>query len=103
LALLASIDHSDIDKLLEDRSKQLQLAQLSMEHAREAMIAARKASAGGHLYVSGDLVKVSTRVLPLRTSSTQIHKLQHKWIGPFMVLKQVNPDAYQLQLPEQYK
>jgi hypothetical protein len=103
LALPASIDHSDIDKWLEDRSQQLQLAQLSMEHAREAMIAARKASARAHLYVSGDLVKVSTRVLPLRTSSTQIHKLQHKWIGPFTVLKQVNPNAYQLQLPEQYK
>jgi hypothetical protein len=70
LVLSASIDHADVDEWLKDRSKRLQLAQLLMEHAREASIAACKALAQAHPYISGDSVKVSTRVLPLRVFYT---------------------------------
>jgi hypothetical protein len=66
------------------------------------MIAARKASARAYSYAPGDLVKISTHALPLRTASTQASKLQHKWIGPFSVVEEVNPGAIRVQLPDSY-
>jgi hypothetical protein len=47
------------------------------------MIVARYADAKAHVYNPGDLIKVSTRVLPLHAPSTQVAKLQPRWIGPF--------------------
>ena len=61
---IVSSGDKDIDVWLHDRAKTLRKAQISLEAAREAMIRAQKVSDKSHVYGVGDLVKVSTRVLP---------------------------------------
>ena len=70
--------------------------------ARTRMIAAQNASAESHKYCKGDLVKVSTRMLPLR-DDTLSRKLQPQWVGPLPVVEEVNPGAIRIELPETYK
>jgi hypothetical protein len=48
------------------------------------------------------VVKVSTRVLPLRCSSTQRAKLQPKYTGPLTVKEKLPAGAYRLELPDHY-
>jgi hypothetical protein len=72
-----------------------------MEAARDAMIRAHKASTSPHEYRVGDKVKVSTRVLPIRCTSTTSLKLHPKYIGPFTVLD-VDDKVVRLQLPQTY-
>ena len=55
-----------------------------------------------HEYAPGDLVEVSTRVLPVRCSTTQSAKSLPKYIGPFSVVEVVNPGAIRLQVPDSY-
>jgi hypothetical protein len=78
-------------------------AHLNLERMRQAMIKARNSSARAHAYKPDDLVKVSIRVLPLLGPSTQVRKLQPKWIGPFSVMEEVNPGAIRVCLPDTYK
>jgi hypothetical protein len=66
-----------------------------LEYARAAMIRARRSEFVPE-YQVGDLVKVSTRVLPLRCSSTQHAKLQPKYIGPFTIKEKLLAGAYRL-------
>jgi hypothetical protein len=49
----------------------------------------------------GDLVWLSTKHLQLKMSGSR--KLARRFIGPFPVVKVVNPTAYKLQLPEHMK
>ena len=49
----------------------------------------------------GDLVWLSTKHLQLKISGSR--KLARRFIGPFPVVKVVNPTAYKLQLPEHMK
>jgi hypothetical protein len=78
-------DAPDIQRWLHCRKRELHQAHVTMEHARQAMIRAQKASAKAHVYHEGDLVKVSTRILPLRCTSTQVDKLQPRYIEPIKV------------------
>ena len=66
------------------------------------MIDAHKAAPNAHQYASGNLVRVSTRVLPMRCSSTQIARLLPRYIGPFIVTEVVHPGAIRLQLLQSY-
>ena len=50
----------DVDVWLRSRADALRRAQVSLEHAREAMIRAHKASDKPHVYAAGDVVKIST-------------------------------------------
>jgi RNase H-like domain found in reverse transcriptase/Integrase zinc binding domain/Integrase core domain len=95
--------HPDIGAFLGRRAEEFKLAQRNIEHARQAMISARKASANAHTYAENDLVKVSTRVLRPKPVSTQVPKLQPSWVGPFKVLESIGPNAYRLQLPHEYR
>ena len=61
---------------------------------------AHKAASSSH--TPADLVKVSTRVLPVCYSSTQTADLLPKYIGPFSVIEAVNLGAIRLQLPDRY-
>jgi len=45
----------------------------------------------------GDLIKLSTKYLKLKTP-----KLSPHWIGPFRVLERIGGQAYQLALPNKY-
>lgn len=103
LASQASSEHPDVDAWLARRRDDFQCAHVSLERARSAMIAARNASAAAHVYRAGDLVKVSTRVLPVRCASTQLPKLHARWVGPFRVVEEVNPGALRLTLPDTYE
>jgi hypothetical protein len=94
-------DHADVEEWLRTRSDQLRAAQVKLEHARAAMIKARH-SEYMPSYQPGDLVKVSTRVLPLRCSSTQKAKLQPKYIGPFTVQEKLPGGAVRLVMPDCY-
>jgi hypothetical protein len=103
-APLAAPDRSgnkDVDLWLRSSKRAFEKAQVSLEAARAAMIRAQKATGKHHTYEVGDLVKVSTRVLPLRAPSTQVAKLLPKWIGPFTVLS-VEDKVVRLKLPATY-
>ena len=50
----------------------------------------------------GDLVEVSTCVLPVRCTFTQVAKLLPRFISPFEMVEPVNPGAMRLQLPDAY-
>ena len=65
------------------------------------MIRAQKASEKLHVYVAGDLVKMSTKALPLHLCGTQKPKLMPKCIGPMLVLS-VSDKVVQVKLPEAY-
>jgi hypothetical protein len=67
------------------------------------MIVAQHTSAQAHEYFPGDLVIISTRVLPLRVPSAQARKLTPKWIGLSPIITEVNPGAYQIATPDAYK
>jgi transposase InsO family protein len=92
----------DVDLWLRSRRRAFEKAQVSLEAARAAMIRAQKHADNYHTYEVGDQVKVSTRVLPLRATSTQVAKLMPKWIGPFTV-ESVQDKVVRLKMPETYK
>jgi transposase InsO family protein len=56
----------DVDEWLRNRSHALRKAQVSLEHARESMIRAQKAADKPHVYAVGDVVKISTKALPIQ-------------------------------------
>jgi hypothetical protein len=94
-------DAPDIERWLHCRKREPHQAHVPMEHARQATIRAQKASAKAHVYHVDDLVKVSTRVLPLRCTSTHVAKLQPRYIGPCKVLS-VLGKVLHLDLPASY-
>ena len=91
-----------VEQWLQNRKEDLKKAGVSLEHACTVMIDAHKAAPNAQQYASGNLVKVSTRVLPMRSSSTQTSKLLPRYIGPFTVTEVVHPGAIRLQLPQSY-
>ena len=94
----------DIDAWLAIRAKDLKRANISLDAARDAMVRAHKASPKPHSYAPGDLVKISTRVLKIKSHvpSTQARKLTPKYIGPFSVVSATEHNV-QLKLPEAYR
>jgi hypothetical protein len=91
----------DVEVWLKKRADQFCTAQIRLENARAAMIRARRFEFVPE-YQVGDLVKVSTRVLPLRCSSTQRAKLQPKYIGRFTIKEKLPAGAYRLELLDHY-
>ena len=65
------------------------------------MIRAQKTSEKPHVYVAGDLVKISTRALPLHLGGTQKPKLMPKYIGSMLVVS-VSDKVVQVKSPEAY-
>jgi hypothetical protein len=65
------------------------------------MIRAQKACDNAHVYAVDDLVKISTKALPLHLDSTQKPKLMPKYIGPLQVLS-VTDKVVQVKLPASY-
>ena len=92
----------EVEEWLLQRRFELRKAGLSLEAARAAMIRAYKPAANPHEYSVGDLVKVSTRMLPVRCSSTQVAKLLPRFIGPFEVTQIVAAGAIRLKMPDAY-
>ena len=92
----------EVEEWLLQRQDELRKAGLSFEAARAALIRAYKPAADPHEYSVGDLVKVSTRVLPVRCSSTQVAKLLPRFIGPFEVTDIVAAGAIRLKLLDAY-
>ena len=92
----------EVEEWLLQRHDELWKAGLSIEGARAAMIRAYKPAANPHEYSLGDLVKVSTRVLIVRCSSTQVAKLLPRFICHFEVTEIVAAGAIRLKLPDAY-
>ena len=67
------------------------------------MLKARKAAAKKPAFKFGDKVVVSERVLPLRAASTRSATLRPRYLDPYTVIEIVNPGAYRLILPADYK
>ena len=57
-------------------------AKVPLSHARQRMIQAARGSANAFEYKVGDLVKLSTQTLEPQAPSTQVKKLQPKYLGP---------------------
>ena len=102
--LAAGIDtpHGDVEQWLHERAGELDRAHVALEHARDSMIRARKASERAHVYRPGELVKVSAKVLDVVSTSTQAHKLQPKYVGPFPVISVGEHGTLVLDLPDFY-
>jgi hypothetical protein len=66
------------------------------------MVKAGQTASSTRSLAVGAQVKVSTRVLPLRVTSTQSKKLMDKYLDPYQVIEGVNPGAYRFKLPEDY-
>ena len=98
----STIHPSDGAAFVHQRQRMFARARSKLENARARMIAQRAASASSDQYAVGDLVKVSTKVLPLRVTSTQVPKLLPRWQGPFRVDAVSGKGAYRLQLPDAY-
>ena len=84
--------------------------ELSLKQARACLTAAQsrqKAYADGKrrdvAFKVGEEVLLSTKNLKLLMSSDGARKLLPKFVGPFKVIKQINPVAYELELPETMK
>jgi hypothetical protein len=71
LSILAATFLPGVESWLLSRRDEFAQAHIALERVRQAMRRDRRASARAHSYEAGDLVKVSTRVLPLRASSAQ--------------------------------
>ena len=95
-------DRSDVEAWLRTPSDEFAKAQVSLEHARSVMIRAHKASERAHVYHEGALVKVSTKVVDVVSTSTQAPKLQPKYIGPFKVIAVGEHGTVTLDLPDAY-
>ena len=91
----------DVDVWLRSPADALRRAQVSLEHAREAMIRAHKASDKPHVYAAGDVVKISTKALPLHLGPTQKPKLLPKYIGPMLVVS-ASDKVVPVKLPASY-
>jgi hypothetical protein len=92
---------SNIADWRKEKLQQLQQVLHALQVAQNRMIA----SSSGHrptlsLQV-GDLVWLSTKHLKLNITGSR--KLTRRYIGPFPVIKVVNPVTYKLQLPTQLK
>jgi hypothetical protein len=100
--LQLSADCSAVDSWLQTRQEQLRKAQICLEYARSAMLRAHKKGTVSHTFSPGDQVKVTTEILSVKGAGSQKPKLQPRYVGPFTVLGEVNPDAYRLELPDHY-
>ena len=76
-------------------------ARTHLTQAQEAQKRAADKRRRPHTIAVGDQVLLSTRNLSLKDTG-QTPKLQPRFIGPFKVTAQVNPNAYRLELPPQY-
>jgi hypothetical protein len=65
------------------------------------MIRTQKVSDKPHVYAVGDLVEISTNVLPLHLETSQKPKLLPKYIGPLPVVS-VSRNVIQVRLPQEY-
>lgn len=93
----------DIDVWLRQRADQLSKGQAGIEHTRQVMIEARKASpSDAPVFKPGDLIKISAAFLRVRCVGSQVKKLMPKFVGPFSVTEAVGPNAYRVRLPEVY-
>ena len=54
-------------------------------------------------FQSGDLVLVHRAAFRKHPDIAELRKFDDRWFGPFEVTKVVNPNAYQLQLPPNFK
>ena len=86
------------------KQRQLQILQ-RVKHALNVAQSRMVDYATGHRPTTtlqvGDMVWLSTKHLKLRITGTR--KLMRRFIGPFPIIKAVNPTAYKLQLPEHMK
>lgn len=94
--------HADVRQWLRSRTEELAQAHVSLEHARSVMNRAHKASDRAHVYHVDDLVKLSTKVVDVVSTSTQAPKLQPKYIGPFRVIAVGEHGTVTLDLPDAY-
>ena len=94
--------HIDVDPWLRSRSDELKQAHVSLEHERTDQIRAHKALERAHIQRVRDLVKISTKVVQVVSTSDQVPKLQPKYIGPFKVVAVGDRGTVTLDLPDSY-
>lgn len=89
-------------------SKDLNLARQNLERARETMAKWANQKRRHHEFKESDEVMLATENLNVQDPGPA-RKLRHKWVGPFVVEKVINPVALRLgrgqgcSLPESYK
>ena len=86
-----------VKDFLENMQEVLQSAKEKLEAAQSRMKASKDSHRRDVQYNVEDYVWLSTRYIPLHHAGTR--KLEHKWIGPFRIVKRVGAVAYELDLP----
>jgi hypothetical protein len=88
----------DIESWLLSHRDDFAQACIALERVRQATRRDRKASARVHSHeAGGDLVKLSTRILPFLVLPAQTPKLLFLWLGPFKVIEHDARGAYRIQ------
>jgi hypothetical protein len=75
----------------------LQLARSNLQAAQQRQKAYADQRRGPVTVSEGDMILLSSKNINLKHPGTR--KLLPKWLGPFKVIKQVNPVAFKLELP----
>lgn len=97
-----SAGDSDMDTILHRCKRCFESAGIALHRVRQEIIRASKRSLNAFVYKPGDLVKISTRIVPRREPSTQVHKLWPRYLGPFEVVEEVG-SSYRTAIPSTFQ
>ena len=87
----------DVAKFLEEWKERMQAAQVHLTKTKSQMINRVNKKREHVEFYPGDLVLVSAANWPLPQGLTP--KLNHRYYGPYKIIKQINNVSYKLQLP----
>jgi len=89
------------DRIAETIQNVVKQAKVCMEAAQQRQKAYADKFKRDVIFNEGDEVLLSTKNIKIKMKGTP--KLLPKWLGPFKVIKMINPNAYKLQLPDSLK
>ena len=100
----ASARNDKVDSLLNDHNKVLNKARQSLQRARDLMLKQADGKQPAP-FQAGDLVLVSKAAFRVHSSSStsDLKKFDDRWFGPYAVLRVINPNAYEIDLPSSFR
>ena len=91
-----------VESLFHSHQTTHDLARASLQKALEHMV--KHAHDGSPSpFASGDLVLVHYYAFRKHPDVPELKKFSDRWFGPFEIIKVINPNAYQLQLPPHFR